>query len=230
MLTCARLALADIFSPPLRTMMLKSLGLTVLLLAGLWFGLAMLVSWAIDLGSYPWLETLLNVFAGLALLVGLAFLVMPVAALFAGLYSDQVAGAVEELHYSFDPPGRDLPIGEAVSDAIGFAVVALVVNAIALLLLLVPVVNLVAFLAGNGYLLGREFFNAAARRYLSRAEADAARRANSGKVFLGGLLIAALGAIPLVNLLMPLFATSFMVHLYKRTIRPVSPEWTDFAR
>jgi CysZ protein len=91
------------------------------------------------------------------------------------------------------------------------------------------VVNLVAFLGGNGYLLGREFFNAAARRYLSREAAAAARRANSGKVFLGGLLIAALGAIPLVNLLMPLFATSFMVHLYRRTIRPVPSEWTDFA-
>jgi CysZ protein len=228
-LTCARLALADIFSPAFRTVMLKSLGLTLLLLAGLWLGLTLLVSWAIDLGAYPWLDTLVNLLAGLALFVGLAFLVMPVAALFAGLYSDEVAGAVERVHYSFDPPGRDLPVGEAAGDAIGFAVVALVVNAIALLLLLVPVVNLVAFLAGNGYLLGREFFNATARRYVSRAEANAARRAHSGKVFLGGLLIAALGAIPLVNLLMPLFAIAFMVHLYKRTIRPVPPQWTDFA-
>jgi CysZ protein len=229
-LTCARLALSDIFSPAFRSVMLKSLGLTLLLLAGLWLGLTLLLSWAVDLGSYPWLETLLNLFAGLALLVGLAFLVMPVAALFAGLYSDEVAGAVEHVHYSFDPPGRDLPVGEAVGDAIGFAAVVLVVNAIALLLLLVPVVNLVAFLVGNGYLLGREFFNAAARRYLGREEARAARQANSGKVFVCGLLIAALGAIPLVNLLMPLFATSFMVHVYKRTVRPVPPEWTDFAR
>jgi hypothetical protein len=129
-LTCARLALADIFSPALRTVMLKSLGRTLLLLAGLWLGLTLLVSWAIDLGTYPWLETLVNLLAGLALFVGMAFLVMPVAALFAGLYSDEVAGAVERVHYAFDPPpGRDLPVDEAVRDAIGFAVVALIVNA-----------------------------------------------------------------------------------------------------
>jgi CysZ protein len=223
MLTAARLALSDIFSPAFRSVTLRSLGLTVLLIAGLWLGLTLLISWAIDLGSYPWLDTLLNVFAGLALLVGLAFLVMPVAALFAGLYSDEVAGAVERVHYGLDPPGRDLPVGEAVRDAIGFALLVLVVNAIALLLLLVPVLNLVAFLGGNAYLLGREFFEAAARRYLGRDQARAARRANSGRVFLCGLLIAALGAIPLVNLLVPLFATSLMVHVCKRTIRPLPP-------
>lgn len=230
MLTAARLALSDIFSPAFRSVVLKSLGLTLLLVAGLWLGLTLLISWAIDLGSYPWLETLLNLFAGLALFVGMAFLVMPVAALFAGLYSDVVASAVESAHYGFDRPGRDQPAAEAVRDAIAFALVVIVVNLVALLLLLVPVVNLVAFLAGNAYLLGREFFVAAARRYVGGEEARALRRAHAGKVFLCGLLIAAFGAIPLVNLLTPLFATSFMVHVYKRTIRPVPPEWTDFAR
>jgi CysZ protein len=220
-LTAARLAVGDIVSPALRPVMLKSLGFTLLLLAGLWFGLTMLVSWIVDLGSYPWLETVINVFAGLALLVGLAFLVMPVSALFAGLYSDEVAGAVEQAHYESDPPGRDLPIGESVRDALAFTVVVLVVNAVALLLLLVPVVNVVAFLVGNAYLLGREFYEAAARRYLSRDDARALRRAHAGKVFVAGLLIAAVGAIPIVNLLTPLFATSFMVHVFKRTNWPM---------
>lgn len=220
MLTAARLAVTDIFSPVLRSVMAKALGLTVLLLIGLWLGLALLVSWAVDFGSYPWLETLFNVFAGLlALLIGLAFLVMPVAALFAGLYGDEVAGAIEAAHYRFDPPGRDLPLAEATGDAVAFAIAVLAVNAIALLLLLVPAVNLVAFLVGNAYLLGREFFEAVARRYLSRDEARALRCANGGRVFLCGLLIAALGAVPLVNLLTPLFATSFMVHVFKRMIR-----------
>lgn len=219
MLTAARLAVTDIFSPALRSVMAKALGLTVLLLIGLWLGLALLVSWAVDFGSYPWLETLFNVFAGLALLIGLAFLVMPVAALFAGLYGDQVAGAIGAAHYRFDPPGRDLPLAEAAGDAVAFAIAVLAVNAIALLLLLVPGLNLVAFLVGNAYLLGREFFEAVARRYLGREEARALRRANGGQVFLCGLLVAALGAIPLVNLLTPLFATSFMMHVFKRTIR-----------
>lgn len=218
MLTAARLALADILSPDLRSVMAKALGLTLLLLLAVWLGLTVLVSWAVDLGAYPWLDTLFSLFAGLALLVGLAFLVMPVAALFGGLYGDEVAGAIERKHYGFDPPGRDLPVGEALSDAIGFAIVVVAVNVVALLLLLVPVVNLVAFLVGNAYLLGREFFEAVARRYLSREDARALRRANGGRVFLAGLVIAVVGAIPIVNLITPLFATSFMVHLTKRNL------------
>jgi CysZ protein len=90
---------------------------------------------------------------------------------------------------------------------------------IALLLLLVPGVNLVAFFIGNGYLLGREFFEAAARRFHDRGAARALRQANAGRVFIGGLVIALFLAIPILNLFTPLFATAFMVHVYKQTAR-----------
>jgi CysZ protein len=42
------------------------------------------------------------------------------------------------------------------------------------------------------------------------------RRRNSRTIFAAGLLIAAFLAIPIVNLLGPLFATAFMVHVAKR--------------
>ena len=48
MLTAARLAIADIVSPALRTVMLKSLGLTLLLLAGVWLGLTMVQDSVLD--------------------------------------------------------------------------------------------------------------------------------------------------------------------------------------
>lgn len=215
MLTAARLAVSDMFSAQFRAVLLKSLALTIALLIGLWIAIEGLVSWAVDIKAYPWLDVLISIVTGLGLVVGLAFLVAPVAALFAGLFTDQIATVVESVWYPGDPPGRDPPALKSLRDAIGFTGIVILVNLAALALLLVPGVNAVAFLVGNGYLLGREFFEAAARRYLGREEARAARQAYQGKVFVGGLLIALFAAVPILNLLTPLFATAFMVHFYK---------------
>ena len=84
-----------------------------------------------------------------------------------------------------------------------------------LLLLLVPGVNVFAFFIVNGYLLGREFFEFAAMRFLPETEAKALRRRHAGTIFLAGLVIAAFLAVPLFNLLTPLFAAAMMVHLHK---------------
>jgi CysZ protein len=45
------------------------------------------------------------------------------------------------------------------------------------------------------------------------------RKANRGTVFVGGIVIAGLASVPILNLLTPLFATAFMVHLYKGLAR-----------
>jgi len=216
MIAAARLALADILSPPFRTVMWKSLGLTLALLFVIWLGLEALLGWLVDIQSYPWIETVLAILAGVGLLVGLAFLVAPVTSLFAGLFTDEIAGLVERQHYPADPPGTDVPVLAGLRDTIVFTGIVILVNIVALLLLLVPGVNLVAFFVGNGYLLGREFFEAAARRFHGRAAARAIREDHAGRVFLGGLVIALFMAIPILNLLTPLFATAFMVHLYKQ--------------
>ena len=92
-------------------------------------------------------------------------------------------------------------------------------NLIALVLLLVPGINLAIFFLVNGYLLGRELFEFAAMRFLPEAEAKASRRRNAGTVFLAGLVIAAFMAVPLINLLSPLFACAMMVHLHKSVER-----------
>ncbi|MND77505.1 CysZ-like protein [compost metagenome] len=67
----------------------------------------------------------------------------------------------------------------------------------------------------NGYLLGREFFEFAAMRFRSPEEARAFRAKHASTVLLAGMLIAGFLAIPIVNLLTPLFAAGLMVHLHK---------------
>jgi CysZ protein len=91
---------------------------------------------------------------------------------------------------------------------------------VALFLLLVPAINLIAFYIGKSYLLGREYFEMVAMRHLPPEEARNLRKANMTYVFMScGLFIAGFASVPILNLLTPPFATSFMVHIYKSLSR-----------
>lgn len=215
MIEAAALALRDILSPPLRSVLLKSVALTVGLLAALWTVLTWIVSREVAL-PYPWLDAGFSILTGIGLVVGLGFLVAPVTALFAGLFLDDVAEAVERARYPGEPVGRPLPIGSALATSLRFLVVIIMVNAVAIPLVLVAGFGLVVFLLANAYLLGREYFQLAALRFHDAATVRALRARHSTKTFATGLLIAGFVAVPIVNLLAPLFATALMVHLHKR--------------
>ena len=207
-------AFNQIFTPPFRKVLIRSLALTLAVLALVWLGLDRLAtSWMTT--PWPWLDTLIAIAAALGLLVGLVFLVAPVSALVAGFYLDELAETVER-SIAPDRIGRALPGGQAMWLAVKFAAVSVLVNLFALALLLLPGINLMAFFGANAYLLGREYFELAALRYRPLAEVRAMRRAHGLYLFVCGLFIAALVAIPVVNLLTPLFATAFMVRVHKR--------------
>lgn len=224
-LEAARAALSRLFTPQFRAVLWKSLGLTALVLVGAWFLLSGLFDWLalpwID-GWMPempawagWLGTAGTIVAGIGLALALGLLIAPVTALIAGFFLDDVAAIVEADDYPHDPPGRPVPTLRSAILSAKFLGVVILGNLLALLLLLVPGVNLVAFFAVNGYLLGREFFEFAAMRHRPEAEAKAMRRRNRTAVFAAGLLIAAFLAVPVLNLLTPLFAAAMMVHLHK---------------
>jgi len=211
--TAAVKALADLGTPEFRTVLLKSLGLTVALLVVLMIALQTVAGALMALPG--WMETLIQLIAGFGLVIGSVFLVAPITSLIAGLYLDDIAAFVERRGYPADLPGRELSVPDAILISLKFGLVVIGVNIVVLFLLLVPGVNVAAFVAVNGYLLGREYFELAALRHMSPAEVARLRWANRGRVFLSGLLIAALVSVPLVNLLTPLFATAFMVHTLK---------------
>ncbi len=115
-LDAARAAASRLFSPEFRSVFLKTLGLTLLALVALWFGLTGLFEWL----ALPWLEALLPglpawagwlgvVIAGIGLALGMALLIAPVTAIVAGLFLDDVAEVVERTDYPGDPPGRAMP-------------------------------------------------------------------------------------------------------------------------
>lgn len=218
-LSDALAALREIFTPPFRAALWSILAITLaLLVAGalaIHQGLALLV-----VPPYPWLATLLAIVEGLGLVLASIFLVAPASALVAGFYVDDLAAKVEA---DIDPrgtPGQALPVGRALWLSLRFAVLSLVVMVLAVALLFVPGINAVAFLAANAYLSGRQYFEFAALRFRSTAEATALRRAHPGSVYGAGLVIAAMLSVPVLNLLTPLFATALMVRVHRRLSVP----------
>lgn len=225
-LSAARSALADIFSAPFRAVLWKTLGLTAVVLVALWFAVRLFFEtvaipffarFAPDMPA--WVDNA-GTFAGLAasilLAFLLAFLIAPVSALIAGLFLDDVAEVVEETHYPQSPKGTALAFLPGLLASVKFFGIVILANLVAFALLWVPVVNIGIFFVVNGYLLGREYFEFAARRFRAEEDAKALRARYQGRVMAAGLLVAAFLAVPILNLLTPLFAAAFMVHLHQR--------------
>lgn len=224
-LEAALKALKRLPTPEFRSVLWKTLGLTLLLLIGLWVTIRQLFFTF----AWPWMQQILPgmpqwagwlgivaaIVAGLGLALVLALMIAPVTALVAGIFLDDVADVVEREDYPGEPKGTALPLGRSVVVSLKFLGVVILGNIIALFLLFIPGVNLIAFFVINAYLLGREFFEFAAMRYRSEADAKALRSQYSVTVFAAGLLIAGFLAIPVVNLLTPLFAAAMMIHLHK---------------
>ena len=225
----ARLSLANLLAPETRSVFWKVLGLTVLVLIGLWFalrGVFIGYVWPYFAELLPtvpdwagWLTFVFALLAGIGLALGLALLIAPVTALIAGLFLDDVAEVIEKRDYASDSAGTAMPMGKAIVESLQFLGVVIVGNIVALFLLFIPGVNLIAFFMVNGYLLGREFFEFAAMRFRSPREAKQFREKHRATVFMAGLLIAGFLAIPILNLLTPLFAAGLMVHLHKALTR-----------
>ncbi|MFN4140645.1 sulfate transporter family protein [Aestuariivirga sp.] len=213
MLTAAIKALGDLFSPEFRAVLFKAVGLTIALFIGVLVLVEVLLV-ALTQFSWPWADWVLGIGTGIALIIGFFFLMSPVTAAFAGLFLDQVAEKVEARHYPLDPRGTSLPAGRAIVMAVQFFLVVLVVN-LAVLPVVLFGVGAVALIAANAYLLSREYFEMVAMRHMPAEEAKILRRENGPSIFLAGLLPAALSLVPVVNLAVPLFATSFFTHLFK---------------
>jgi CysZ protein len=232
MLDAALKSFGQMFSPPFRTMLLKSAGLAVLFLVVAAIALFRLLEWLSGAGM-NWLEGAIGPVAhspiavlgwivavafSLGLLTG-AVLLMPAAtALVAGFFADEIAQWVERSHYPADPPGAALPLWLAAVEGAKTALLALAVYLCTPPFFLLAGVGAVLFLVATAWLLGREYFDLAAMRFHPVAEAKALRRRHRATVFTAGLFIAGFVSIPVLNLATPLFGTALMVHVHKRVM------------
>jgi CysZ protein len=208
-------AFAEIFSPPFRRVMWKSLGMTAAILIVAGVGLDRLALSLVHVGP-AWLSAILSVVVALGLLAGMIFLAPPTASLVASFYLDDIAGMVERAIDPQGPPGRPPPLAPSIAIGLRFAVLSVLVNIVVLALTIFTGIGLASFFILNGYLLGREYFELAAMRHLSAGEARELFRLHLPQVYFAGLIISVFVAVPVLNLLTPLFATALMTRLYKR--------------
>lgn len=237
MLDAAVKALSQMFSPPFRAILLKSVGLALILIVLAAIGLHRVLIWVAGLGE-QWAENtlglsshmpltllawILSVVTGLGVIVGSVFLMPAVTALVASFFVDSIADQVERVHYPGEPAGAALPLLRALVEGVKTALLAVLVYLLAVPFLLFAGFGAVIFFLATAFLLGREYFELAAMRYRPAAEAKALRKTHQSTVFLGGMFIAAFVSIPILNLATPLFGMAFMLHMYKRLAAPRPP-------
>ena len=208
-------ALNDLTSPEFRSVLIRSILLSIALFAGLWFGIEFLLS-SLTLVPWPWLTTLLQVATGLGLFAVFFFLMAPVTALFAGLFLDGIAAKVEARHYPYDRPGKPLNFVTALVLGLKFLVVSMGVNLVVLPLVLFAGFGVALLLFANAYLISREYFEMAATRFMPLAAAQELRRLNFWKIFIAGAIPGVIAIVPFVNFVTPVFATSYFVHIFKQ--------------
>ena len=243
MLDAAVKALSQILSPPMRSILWRSIGLALVLIVVLAIGLQRLLGWLATSGEGwaeamlgPGFQTPLNILAwvvsiadGLGVVVGAIFLMPAITSLVASVFVDEVADHVEREHYPAERPGVALPFGLAMGEGVKTALLTILVYLIALPFVFVAGAGFLAFFIATAWLLGREYFELAAMRFRNPTEAKAMRKDNAAAVFAAGLVIAAFVSIPIVNLATPLFGMAFMVHMHKRLSGP-RPELIEPAR
>ncbi|MGH6742085.1 MAG: sulfate transporter family protein, partial [Bradyrhizobium sp.] len=158
MIDAAGKALSQILSPPMRTILWRSIGLALVLITVLAIGLQRLLSWFATSGE-GWAEAMLgpnfhtalnvlswlvSIAAGFGVVVGGIFLMPAITSLIAGFFVDGVADLVEREYYPAEQPGMALPITVATIEGVKIALLTILVYLIAL-----PFV----FLAGAGFLI-----------------------------------------------------------------------------
>ena len=223
-------AFGQLSDPAFRQVLVRSVLAALVVFIGVWisawFGLSWLAEalsgWAaLEPGGF-WDEVVgwMTAAAGVAAVLVASFLLFPAVMLIAlSLLLDDIAEAVERRYYPELAQARGQPLGEAIASALSFLAKSLVLNILALPLYLVPLLNLFVFYLLNGYLLGREYFELVAARRFDAKGVRRLRRRYRGQVMLAGVAIAFLLTVPIVNLVTPVVATGFMLHVFERLRR-----------
>lgn len=218
------LALGELRRPGFWGVAAGAVALTLALFAAV-FGVA---AWALGVGgdmtaTLPWfgeatapgvIGTVLYALGAVALSL---FLTAPVAALFIGVFLEIVVSSVEKRRYPSAPPGTAAPVLDQLRAAVAlfFAVLAGGVVTLAASIFAPPLAPFL-LIAVNGWLLGREYVETVALRRMDRAAARAFRRRWRLRAFGVGAAMAALSAVPFVNLLAPLIGAAAATHLVHR--------------
>lgn len=215
-------ALAQMTDPRFRWVLLQGVGLTLLLLFGLYAFAFWGIAWIVpDAMTLPWIgeigvsDTLLSWGSLILMMVLSVFLMVPVASAFTGIFLDEVADAVEARHYAHLGPAPNVGLMDNIRESLTFLGIILIANLAALILYFTPLAPFV-FCGLNGFLLGREYYRMIAVRRMGRQEAGKSFRSNFLTIWTAGALMAVPLSIPVLNLLVPILGVATFTHIFHR--------------
>ena len=226
MIRAFELAVAQLGDPKLRSIIWWSLLLSLVLQVGIaWLGWWLLQSFATF--DMKWINDAI-VWASGAGVVVLALMLFPASfGIVISIFLEQIADVVEARHYPHLGKARGIPIWTGIWTGVVFLLAVLAINLVMLpfyiLALFIAGLGAVLFYAVNGWLAGRVYYEQVALRRMDPPEVKAWRRANSGVLWLTGIVIVFLGTIPILNLIVPVLGVATMVHVAQTLKPPVAP-------
>jgi uncharacterized protein involved in cysteine biosynthesis len=204
---------AQLADPAILGVLLASIAGAALVLVAAWFGVGALLA-RVTFSTTGWLDWLARIAIGAGAIFLTVALFGAIAAAIGSLLVERVAAAVERRYYPGLPPARHQKIAEQIYGLLSFLGAAVLFNVLALPLYLVWGANIPIFLLVNGYLLGREYFELVALRRVDFPTARRLWRTHRPRLVLCGIGIAGLSFVPFANLLIPVVATAFLVHIF----------------
>ena len=184
------------------------------LLLLLWFGVVAVLGEE-GVTGIRWLDATITTLGGGAALALCWILYPAMTMLVLGFFLDGVVAACERRHYRELGPARGVGFGTALTSALRLLLLAILLNLLVLPFYLIPPINLFVYYVLNGYLVGREYFELVALRRLDGAATRAMWRWHRGRLVLAGVVIVFLLSLPLVNLVAPVVAVAFMLHVFE---------------
>lgn len=213
-------AFRELRDPRVRSVLFLAIGSSIAVLVALTVGANLLLEWATATG-YGWLDRIVEILGVLGTLV-VAWLLFPsIVVAVSGLFLERVVGRTEDRYLSGLPPAREVPLARSLLMALSLLGSSLLLNLLALPFYLVPLLNLPLWLALNGYLVGREYFELVALRRVDPEMASSLRRQHRLSFWKAGTVIACLLVVPVLNLVAPVVGAAFMTLRFHR-IHPLA--------
>jgi CysZ protein len=168
-------------------------------------------------GEVTGLRTLLSL-GSIVFVIGLSvFLMAPVASAFTGLFLDEVATAVEDVHFPGLPPATPTSTMDALRDSVSYFGLLVGLNLIGMIVFVISGgLGMIVIWGINAWLLSREYITMVALRRMSRLQARELRRRHPVRLWLAGAMLAVPLTIPFLNLLMPVIGAAAFTHLFHR--------------
>ncbi len=160
-----------------------------------------------------WLNSIVKWSTGLVSGVFGWFVLPAFMVLFAGLFQEKTINKVEKAYYPDRVREESPGFWPDIAHDIRFTAKALGLNILILPLYLIGIGFIISIIL-NSYLLGREFFESAAGHHMGKPAARKLGNNNKAAVYGGGFFIVLMSLTPILNIVMPILATVWMVHVY----------------